>query len=216
MKRVTPLLTAVLLTLGWVSQAIADPIRGPVSATTTMGEVFPLVDAINQSGLSANYLSGVTDFDTFTGGTTHDSEPDNDWIAATTVGSVTFDLGSLISVDEVAIWNFGGLAGDPSVAITQFSLLASTDAGFSSPITLGTFNPAVFSTLNPAQVFGFAPTTAQFFRLQAFTSNGANRLGLGEIAFGQSPVPEPATLLLLGTGLVAGARLCRHRNQKTA
>ena len=216
MKRLTPLLTAVVLTLGCVGQAMADPIRGPVSATTTMGEAFPLVDAINQTGLSANYVSGVTDFATFTAGTTHDSEPGTDWISGTTVGSVTFDLGSLISVDEMAIWNFGGLRGNPSLAITQFTLLASTDAGFSGPITLGTFNPAVFSTLNPAQVFGFTPTTAQFFRLQDFSSNGASVLGLGEIAFGQSPVPEPATLLLLGTGLVGGARRWRQRHQKTA
>ena len=49
MKRLTPLLTAVVLTLGWVDQAMADPIRGPVSATTTMGEAFPLVAAIDQS-----------------------------------------------------------------------------------------------------------------------------------------------------------------------
>jgi hypothetical protein len=215
MHRVTQLLT-VVLTLGCVGQALADPIRGPVSAATTMGEsgeLTALVHAIDQTGLSANYVSGVTDFATFTAGTTHYSEPESDWVSETTAGSVTFDLGRLMSIDKVAVWNFGGPRGNPEAAITQFTLVASTDPGFAGPITLGTFNPAVFSTLNPAQVFRFAPTTAEFFRLQAFRSNGTSNLGLGEIAFGQSPVPEPSTLLLLGTGLVGVASRWR-RHQK--
>jgi hypothetical protein len=44
-------------------------IRDPVSATTTLGEEFPLVHAIDQTGLSAN-VTGGTDFATFTAGTT--------------------------------------------------------------------------------------------------------------------------------------------------
>jgi hypothetical protein len=212
----TPLLTALLLTLGSVSQAIADPIRGPVTATTTMGVVFPLVHAIDQTGLSATYVSGVTDFATFTASTTHHSQPGNDWMSLTTFGSVTFDLGSLIPVDEVAIWNFGGVGVDINLGITRFTLLASTDAGFLSPTTLGTFKPRVSAiTPNPAQIFGFAPTTAQFFRVQDVRSLKAGSIGLGEIAFGRFTTATPttaATTLIPITGTLpcsfaAGARV---------
>jgi hypothetical protein len=134
-------------------------------------------------------------------------------VSTTTAGSVTFDLGSLMTVDALAFWNFGGLGGNPTFAVTQFSLVASVDASFSSPIVLGTFNPAVFATLNPAQVFSFASTNAQFFRLQGFSSNGATALGIGEIAFSATAVPEPATCLLIGAGaaVVAARRRLKSR-----
>jgi hypothetical protein len=211
-------LAALVLVLGGVHQVEAGLIVGPVSASTTMGEDSPLVHAFDQSGLSAHYVSGVTDFATFTASTTHDSEPGNDWISTSTSGSVTFDLGSLMTIDKVAVWNFGGLGGVPSFGITQFTLLASVDAGFSSPTTLGTFNPSVFTTLNPAQVFDFAPTGAEFFRLQNFSSNGASSLGLGEIAFeaSASAVPEPSSLALMGMATAGFAGHFRWRRRKQA
>src|SRR5262249_12359780 len=74
------LMLGVVLAL-MASPAWADSIIGAVSATTNMGEQFPLVDAINQTGLTAHYISGVTNFDVFVPTTTHDSEPGNDFVA---------------------------------------------------------------------------------------------------------------------------------------
>ena len=60
-----------------VGQALASPIHTPftscssplVSATTTLTEsTETLVQAIDKSGLSAGYTSGVTDFDTYVAG----------------------------------------------------------------------------------------------------------------------------------------------------
>jgi len=194
-------------------QAQASPIRGVVSGTTTMGEAYPLAHAFDQSGLSGTYINGVTDFGTFTAATTHDSQAGNDWVSSTVAGSATFNLGSLQTVDGLAFWNFGGLGGSLAYGITQFSLVASVDAAFTTPLALGTFNPTVYSTLNPAQIFSFGATTAQYFRLEGFVSNGAGAIGIGEIAFRDAAVPEPASMILLGSGL--GALALRRRRAKS-
>jgi hypothetical protein len=115
MKLLMRLTTVALVVLcASVRTVDASPILAPVAGTTTMGEIFPLLHAFDQTGLSATYISGVTDFATFTASTTHDSQVDNDWVSSTTVGSVTFDLGTVQTVDGLAFWNFGGLGGNPS------------------------------------------------------------------------------------------------------
>src|SRR5262245_22353362 len=109
------------------SSAWADSIIGALSATTNMGELFPLVNAINQTGLSAHYTSGVTNFDVFVATTTHDSEPGTDFVAAVVTGTIIFNLGSVISLDRTAIWNFGPLGGNPIFATKDISLFSSAN-----------------------------------------------------------------------------------------
>jgi len=218
MSRTSFLFLASFLAIFAHRTADASPIVGPVAGSTTAGTSFALSNAFNQSGLSANYVSGVTDFATFTATTTHNSQPGNDYVSTTTSGAVTFDLGSVMTVDKLAFWNFGGLGGNTSFGVTQFTLVASTDAGFSTPINLGTFSPSVFSTLNPAQIFSFAPTSAEFFRLQSISSNGASAFGIGEVAFEASSVPEPSTLALFGSviGLGIGGFYWNRRRRAAA
>ena len=105
---------AASLAVAAAAPAAASVIRGAVSATTNMGEAFPLVHAIDQSGLSATYVSGVTDFDAFVATATHTSNPDMDWVSTSARGSVTFNLGSIFAIDRLAVWNFGTGSGDIS------------------------------------------------------------------------------------------------------
>jgi hypothetical protein len=203
---------ALSLVLVVVGSAKAGVIEGPVSASTTMGEAFPLSHSFDQSGLSATYVSGITDFATFTASTTHDSEPGNDWVSITTVGQVIFNLGSAQPIGEVAIWNFGGLGGNLSFGISQFTISSCSDAACSSPVVLGTFRPFVTSALNPAQDFSFTSVDAQWFKLDGFSSNGAGALGLGEIAF-ERAVPSPTSLVLLGVSFAGLAGLSWRRRR---
>lgn len=199
-----PRVVAVLTALAGVIlalQAHATTITGVLSATTTMGEGFPLVHAIDQSGLSAGYTSGVTDFDTYIAGNPqHTSDAGTDWVSSTTAGVADFNLGSLMAIDRVVLWNNGA---NLTFAIAQVSLEASADAAFTTPVSLGTFNLAIMSNPNTAQVFSFAPVNAQYVRFENFVSNGASVIALGETAFSTTTaVPEPATVWLLSIGLL--------------
>ena len=199
-KGVGVIVTASVVLVGGMGQTKAEVIVSPVSGTTTMGEAFALSHSYDHSGLLSNFTSGVTDFATYIAGNPqHDSEPGNDWVSNTTSGVTVYDLGSLLSVDKVAIWNFGGLGGNTSFATTQVTVEASANPGFTSPTNLGTFNLSVFATTNPAQVFGFPTVAAEFFRFENFQSNGAGALGLGEVAF--AATPEPSSVVLFGLGL---------------
>ncbi|MBC7940724.1 MAG: hypothetical protein H7Z19_13320 [Chitinophagaceae bacterium] len=189
------------------SATLALPIVNAVSATTTMGEQLPMVNAINQRGLVSPYVSGLTDFQTYIDSNPlHLSNVALDWISTTTSGVADFDLGATLTIDRAAVWNFGGF--NLSVAITSVTLLASVDATFLNPEFLGTYGLTVMSNPNSAQVLQFDPTYARFIRLERFVSNGGTYIALGEIAFGTA-IPEPGSAQLLGLGLLLAGLLIK-------
>ncbi len=194
-------LTATAL-VAVAAPAPAAVILEPVSATTNMGEAFPLVHAIDQSGLSRGYTTGVTRFDTYVPTATHVSQPGTDWVSNSQTGSATFDLGAVFVVDRAAVWNFGSFIGNPTFAIRDIDLLGSSDGILFT--LLGSYtltNPnGAPSTL--AQILPFAPVSAEFIRMEVKSTYGSNA-ALGEIALAQAQVPEPASVVLLGIALLA-------------
>lgn len=201
-----------LVMFAGVQQADATFMIQADSVTTTEagpGGDYDIGNIIDQSGLSATYVSEWTDFDDYTTGlnrASHDWQPENAEYWANygrSAASVTFNLGEVFSVDGFAFWNedWGGTE--------TIDLWGSQGSDGGNMIHLGSFNPTdtTFANNYFADVFRFSAINTQFIRFDlAAQSTGLlyqlpPTVSIGEVAFsGAEPVPEPATMLLFGLG----------------
>lgn len=222
------------------AQSVASTIVAPIGAqaTTTFssssGNDYSILHTIDQSGLSAGYVSGETDFDDyFAGNPTHTSLANgNEWFSRDygrrTVASqtITYAFSALTSINGFALWNeeFAG------IGTTQL-WWAAADGVFT---LFDTIIPAdnAFGTSNYlAQTFKFDdPIDMLFFRLVILNCPGPpprqssyRGCGIGEVAFSSNPpgpvdngpvVPLPAAFPLFGSGL--GLFVWMGRRRKNA
>ena len=190
-------------------QAVPIYQAASVTATTAdFGGAFALVNMINQSGLSAGYTSGVTDFATVAGGTTHNGAGAlNSGFSVGPFGQFSFDLGLVRSINGLAFWETQN-----SGSVLRFNLYADNDQNFANGVgsLLGSFTAtASGAAISSAQVFGFGAVSTRFLQLDIITTAGGSQPGIGEIAF-RGAVPEPMSLALLSIGL-AGLGFSRRK-----
>jgi len=201
------LLMSAILALSLSATANAGAILQATNVSTNMGEwssSWLANNAINQSGLSTGYTSGVTDFDTYTASATAQVTSGDTWFSSPGLSSGNFDLdlGSVNTIGSMALWNESQGIGQ---GVNSFNLFSDINSSFSSATLLGSFNAFEGSIF--AQIFNFVETEAQFIRLEILSNHGASCCtGIMEIAFEEgssvSEVPVPAAVWLMGSGLL--------------
>jgi hypothetical protein len=211
----TVFLATLILVISQLSlnrDAIAGVILQPVGVVSSAPHFGgdPIGNTINQVGLSAGYISGVTNFDAYVLGTTHaGAGPDTKYFTeqAALPVLITLDMGAVSDLDALAIWNANSLE-----RIGDFEIFSDIDNDFGNGGTnsLGIFSHGGGS--GTVMTHSFASTSTQFLHLEVTSSAGnPDRLEIGEFALRQSgAVPEPSSFAIFG--LVAlGVTLGRRR-----
>jgi hypothetical protein len=219
---------ALALAFAAPSTASAGPIITPVSAVVGLGgpgsgfiedtfdRVFDHTNPVPLDTTNLNFedLLGLKHTSRFLG---------YEWFSGEnqTTAQVTYDLGAVMQVDRLALWNeesSGAGTLDLSYSIDGTSWFAlATGLKPTDHIALIGEPPAGISLEPPpfygADLFTFALTDARYVRFDmsncATGNDDYNACAIGEVAF-SNPVPEPATLLFVGSGL-AGLALRRRR-----
>jgi hypothetical protein len=166
-------------------------------------------NTIDQSGLSSNYISGVTDFNAFIGlSPIHNrvSGLGANFLASfdNPVANVDFDMGEILNLSRLALWNY---PFSNSVGINGFSIYSSATSDFSVTSILGTFNAIDNGngSTNSAQIFDFSDMSSRYIRLSITSSYSGSSVGFSEIAFEGTPaidVPEPSALAIFALGMI--------------
>ncbi|MGH9469224.1 MAG: CHRD domain-containing protein [Terriglobia bacterium] len=128
---------------------------------------------------------------------------------STATGFATVDLNSLQTMFSVDL-SFSGLEGPATAAHIHGPALPGSNSGVLFPFT-GVPNAVAGSI--PTQAFTITPTELGYLESgQLYVNVHSTVFPDGEIRGQLEATPEPASLLLMGTGLLGLAMLLRRRN----
>ncbi|WP_411825401.1 PEP-CTERM sorting domain-containing protein [Luteolibacter sp. AS25] len=200
-------LTSILLVLGLGSAHAAVLLHGVAIATNTSPfNTTPISNLTNRAGLSGSYTAG-TDLVTYlaTNPTEAGTAVANGYVASQASGTFDFDLGSVVTLSHVIIWN---TTSGASNRLGAFEVRISNTSDFASSALVGSFTAGASSAFPvAAEAFDVTDTLGRYVRISG-TSSGGNSLTFMEVGF--AGVPEPSSALLAAISL-AGAAFRRKR-----
>lgn len=213
MKIVAAAVAVGVVTAGAASSATV--VIGAVAVSPSAIDASQYGDAnniINQTGLSANYVSGRTDFDSFTASTTaaYDYTMTSLGLGGVAgLGSYFFDLGNSYGISGVATWGQDG----GTATTTGFDLYWSDTFGAAGSRNLiGSFSAGRSPN---ALVDSFGTVTSRFFEIDVTSNQGHSTSRFQEVVFGGnvSAVPVPASLPLLAVGFGVLGYMARRKRK---
>ncbi len=181
-------------------------IYSPVAAQIDLGGpgFGSIDDTFNQSGLEHGFTSGASNFASYNPASVLHTIlfSGAEWFSnqGTSHAIVTYDLGAIIGIDKLALWN------EESSGIGRLNLLTSSDGVHFSMLAAGLVPTNWPLAPYAADVFSFGAVTARYVRFDMSGCPQPNTgsfaaCAIGEVAFEVASVPEPSNGALMVGGL---------------
>lgn len=144
-------------------------------------------------------------------GNLHDNYWHDMWITNNTpTGWLIFDLGAVYSLDHAAVWNYNGVCCGLDRSVKNLDVLLSNNG-----VNYTLFGSFVLTEGTggwiPADILALNGASARYIEFDLNSTYGApDYIGLSEVQF-YGGIPEPASMLLLASGVLAAARALRNR-----
>lgn len=202
-KWINTKLASLCLSLSVSLPSFAGVILSPISVDTNIVGSQGELNTIDQTGLSATFLSGVSDFSSYIAGEpTHFlNGPGDSWTApiGSLPGNLDFDLGSIYSLAQTALWT-----ATSGFGIDNFDLFIASVVDFSDATLIGNFSAIETpqQSVIGVQVFDTV-AVGRYIRMGVNSSHGQGEMAvnMGEIAFNVESIPVPAPITLIFAGM---------------
>jgi hypothetical protein len=228
-----PVGTGIIVpTLAAATNANPFDVATPAKMTDNSGMAPP----VNQGDSLGSALSATHVFGNYAESWVTNASGADYFAGGTPAPTFLWDLHGDVNLDTILLWNYqndgggnpdggGYRVGNQARTVElQFNTEAEGSAVFSGPTTTVYMAP-VLTAPNSAQGFGLSETAR--YVLMRVTDNhygdpdgfgvnptiGGDRVGIGEVRFHGTAVPEPSTLLLAvaGLGICAAGRIRKRR-----